>query len=68
MAENPPPLWLMCRSSLVPLYRKFGFRQVTAAKAMPPYFRLIKSLFTLVAWLIPGHDYLAVMAWHETEN
>jgi len=40
-------LWLMCGSSLVPFYDRFGFREVFEPLEMPLYFRRIQRL-----WLI----------------
>jgi len=43
LAHSPRPLFLMCRSALVPFYEKFGF-QVSGAEAMSPYFRRMHRL------------------------
>jgi len=61
-AENPPPLYLTCRSSLQPLYRRFGFTAVPA-EAMPPYYRLISRLAGWLMRLARRDEYLAVMRW-----
>lgn len=44
---SPRPLYLMCRSRLVPLYEKFGFRSI-AFDEMPRYFQRISRL---AGWL-----------------
>ena len=33
------PLWLMCESSLIQYYRKFGFEEISEVSNLPPYFR-----------------------------
>jgi N-acetylglutamate synthase-like GNAT family acetyltransferase len=38
LAENPPPLHLVCQEKLGPFYARFGFRAV-GGEEMPPYFR-----------------------------
>lgn len=43
MTENPPPLYLMCRSELEIFYEKFGFQTVTQEE-LPLYFRRMMSL------------------------
>ncbi|MBU2610321.1 MAG: GNAT family N-acetyltransferase [Chloroflexi bacterium] len=43
LAENQPPLYLICRNGLGPFYERFGFRAVLQAE-MPPYFmRLMRA-------------------------
>lgn len=61
IADNPGPLWLTCASRLAPLYARFGFRQVTAAEHMPPYFRRASRLFNLYLRLLRKKGRLAVM-------
>lgn len=62
MAETVPPVWLMCRSGLVPYYLTFGFSEVGAAAPQPRYFRRIRTLAK--AMMFSGRrDYLAVMCW-----
>jgi len=60
LSENQPPLYLTCRSSLRPLYEKFGF-QVLPVEAMPPYFRRVTRLFRLLRRVWPGPEDLLVM-------
>jgi N-acetylglutamate synthase-like GNAT family acetyltransferase len=50
LANSPRPLYLMCRSALEPLYKKFGF-QVIGREAMPPYFRRILKLVRALVFL-----------------
>ncbi len=47
LAENPPPLYLTCRSSLQSFYEQFHFRVLSIAE-MPPYFHRIMRF---VAWM-----------------
>ncbi len=62
MAENPPPLYLTCRSTLGPFYAKFGFRRVAEEEA-PPYFqrilRLVKVMrvFSVSLWVMKWEGY-----------
>ena len=42
--QSGPPLWLTCREGLVPLYTRFGFRKVTEAGDLSPYFRRLMRL------------------------
>jgi N-acetylglutamate synthase-like GNAT family acetyltransferase len=58
-----PPLWLTCASPLIPLYRKFGFEEITDPRHMPVYFRRIHRLATLFHRLTRSNVYLAVMRW-----
>ena len=58
------PLWLTCMNPLVPFYKRFGFIEVTAADAMPPYFRLAVRFFRLYQRLMRIPGYLAVMVHH----
>jgi N-acetylglutamate synthase-like GNAT family acetyltransferase len=47
IADSPRPLYLMCRSRLEPLYKKFGFRAISYEE-MPRYFQRISKL---VGWV-----------------
>ncbi|MEW5827873.1 MAG: GNAT family N-acetyltransferase [Chloroflexota bacterium] len=60
VAENPPPLYLMCRSKLGPFYEKFGFRAITVDE-MPRYFQRISKLAALADLLSHGGETLLVM-------
>lgn len=39
MERAERPLWLMCESSLIHYYNKFGFEEVKEASNLPTYFR-----------------------------
>jgi N-acetylglutamate synthase-like GNAT family acetyltransferase len=45
--QHPGRLYLTCRSELGPLYRKFGF-EVVAYSEMPPYFKRVSRLVTMI--------------------
>ena len=60
MQNAPRPLYLMCRSELGPLYEKFGFYALQANE-MPPYFRRISKLASLVDLLAREGTSLLVM-------
>jgi len=60
LKESPRPLYLMCQSSLGPLYEKFGFRPV-AYDEMPRYFQRISKLAGLVTTLANREARLLVM-------
>ena len=61
-AENSPTLYLTCRSSLQPLYQRFGFAAVSVDK-MPPYYRFISRLAGWMMRLARRNETLAVMRW-----
>jgi N-acetylglutamate synthase-like GNAT family acetyltransferase len=61
IGRGPDELWLMCRSSLASLYRKFGFEEVEEPEAMPTYFRRVRGLAGLVHQLAHTNEHLAVM-------
>lgn len=60
LKESPRPLYLMCQSSLGPLYEKFGFRGLTYAD-MPRYFQRISKLVGIVTTLAQRDERLLVM-------
>jgi N-acetylglutamate synthase-like GNAT family acetyltransferase len=60
LAESPRPLYLMCESSLGPLYEKFGFRAI-AFEEMPRYFQRISKLAGLATTLLQRDERLLVM-------
>jgi N-acetylglutamate synthase-like GNAT family acetyltransferase len=64
-AEGGEPLWLTCRSGLIPFYAKFGFVDATRSGILPPYFRRIRSLAGAFMLLAGAHEHLAVMVWAE---
>ncbi|MCI0396490.1 MAG: GNAT family N-acetyltransferase [Chloroflexi bacterium] len=62
-AAAGPPLYLMCGSRLVPLYEKFGFREVDQDEPLPAYFHRIRRLASLFVRLKRPAEYLAIMVW-----
>ncbi len=63
LADEPPPVWLTCMNKLVPFYEQFGFVEVANGQPIPPYFRLVRSLFRPIQWVSRLPGYLAIMAW-----
>jgi len=60
LAAGPRPLYLMCRSSMGPLYEKFGFRSLDF-EMMPRYFQRMKRLAGLADVLMRTGESLLVM-------
>jgi N-acetylglutamate synthase-like GNAT family acetyltransferase len=60
LANSPRPLYLMCESSLGPLYEKFGFRGIIYDE-MPRYFQRISKLAGMLASLSRRNERLLVM-------
>lgn len=60
IANGPRPLYLMCESSLGPLYEKFGF-QAISYEEMPRYFQRISKLAGLATTLLQRDERLLVM-------
>ncbi len=60
LAHYPGRLYLMCRSTLEPLYQKFGFQAIDYAE-MPPYFQQISRLAAVYNRLAHQPDQLSVM-------
>jgi N-acetylglutamate synthase-like GNAT family acetyltransferase len=60
LKDAPRPLYLMCESSLGPLYEKFGFRGLTHGE-MPRYFQRISKLAGLVTTLAQREERLLIM-------
>lgn len=60
LKDSPRPLYLMCESSLGPLYEKFGFRGISYEE-MPRYFQRISKLAGLVTTLARREEHLLVM-------
>ena len=50
LEQHPGALYLTCRASLEPFYRKFGF-EAAELPEMPPYFRRIARLSSILSWL-----------------
>lgn len=64
-AEHGRPLWLTCRSTLVPFYQPFGFVEITDVNQMSSYFRRAKRFVNLLVALTRSKIYMAVMLWSE---
>jgi len=60
LANGPRPLYLMCRSSLGPLYEKFGFYAISYNE-MPRYFQRISKLTGLATTLLQHNEGLLIM-------
>lgn len=60
LKESPRPLYLMCLSSLGPMYEKFGFQGISYEE-MPRYFQRISKLAGLVTTLAHREEHLLVM-------
>jgi len=60
LESSPRPLYLMCESSLGPLYEKFGFRGISYDE-MPRYFQRMSKLAGLVTTLARREERLLVM-------
>jgi N-acetylglutamate synthase-like GNAT family acetyltransferase len=60
LRDSPRPLYLMCQSSLGPLYEKFGFRGISYEE-MPRYFQRISTLAGLVTTLAQREERLLIM-------
>lgn len=61
MTVSGRPLWLMCRSRLVPLYHRFGFEEVAPVADQPAYFRRVRRLANVYHLLARTEEHLAVM-------
>lgn len=60
LKNSPRPLYLMCESSLGPLYEKFGFRAISYEE-MPRYFQRISKLAGLATTLARREERLLIM-------
>jgi N-acetylglutamate synthase-like GNAT family acetyltransferase len=60
LKDSPRPLYLMCQSSLGPLYEKFGFRGISYDE-MPRYFQRMSKLAGLVTALASRKEHLLIM-------
>lgn len=60
LKDSPRPLYLMCESSLGPLYEKFGFRAISY-NDMPRYFQRISKLVRLSTTLARRKERLLIM-------
>jgi len=57
------PIWLMCRSDLVPFYEKFNFDVVYQNQDVPPYFQRMMKLWNVLGKLRGGRRIGNVMVW-----
>jgi N-acetylglutamate synthase-like GNAT family acetyltransferase len=60
LTDSPRPLYLTCRSSLQPLYEKFGFRVVSLPE-MTPYFHRLWHFVRLLTFLSRRAETMLVM-------
>jgi N-acetylglutamate synthase-like GNAT family acetyltransferase len=60
IAQAPRPLYLTCRSSLGPLYAKWGFREM-ALPEMPRHFQRLARMMSLVSSVARMEEHLLVM-------
>lgn len=60
LKDSPRPLFLMCESSLGPLYERFGFRAISFEE-MPRYFQRMSKLAGLVTTLARRQERLLIM-------
>ena len=60
LKDSPPPLYLMCESSLGAFYEKFDFREIQYEE-MPRYFQRVSKLAGLVTTLARREERLLVM-------
>jgi N-acetylglutamate synthase-like GNAT family acetyltransferase len=67
MADDVPPLWLMCRSNLEGFYSRYGFARIEDPDRMPRYFRRVYRLAAAASRLMPGENPMAVMVWEGTQ-
>ncbi len=60
IAQAPRPLYLTCRSSIGPMYAKWGFRPMELPE-MPPYFQRLARVMSVVSGMARMEDHLLVM-------
>lgn len=60
LRDQPPPVYLTCRSRLIPFYERFGFRTV-AGQDLSPYFRRLRRLASLLSPLLPRAGGMTIM-------
>ena len=60
LKDSRRPLYLMCQSSLGPLYEKFGFRAISYEE-MPRYFQRLSRVAGLVETLARRKEHLLIM-------
>ena len=54
-------LWLLCRSNLTPLYKRFGFVKVGSDKARSRYFRRLQILIGIIRRTMRPKEYPVIM-------
>ena len=62
LAAHPPPIYLTCRASLGPFYRRFGFQTIQGAN-MPRYFLRVWRLMKALSRARLAREELLVMVW-----
>lgn len=60
LQSSPSPIYLTCRRELGGFYQQFGF-QTTPPAVMPPYFRRLWMLTSLLGHILPGGNWLRFM-------
>jgi len=63
---HPPPLWLTCLNTLVPIYARFGFAEIEQPDLLPRYYRRARQFMRVFFWIRHDSHYLAVMRWPAT--
>lgn len=60
IARERDPLYLTCRNTTAAFYERSGFRKI-GTEEMPPYFRRVYKLFSIVARIFRTQNRLVVM-------
>ena len=60
IARENGVLYLTCRSSLIPLYTRFGFKPLSYSD-LPPYYRRLFRIFRLFQRIVHLPENLAIM-------
>lgn len=60
IADGPRPLYLTCRSSLGPMYSRWGFREL-GMDEMPRYFQRLARVMSAITGIFPVGERLLVM-------
>ncbi|MGB9799577.1 MAG: GNAT family N-acetyltransferase [Thermanaerothrix sp.] len=60
LAENPPPLYLTCRTELTGFYTRFGFDEIEFAE-LPPYFRWTGQWVRILHWFTLGQVKISIL-------
>ena len=63
LEKGTRPLWLMCESTLIPYYNRFGFREVDKPSELPAYFQNVfwGSRITFGLLFFFRRTYIAIM-------